>query len=142
MDACVAALQGIEMDASQIHVERFASLPDEEDAAGTPAAELPPAEGVDEAEVEIAHQGQVHRLRCGGSETILDAAMRSASSCRIPAAPGFARRACARCRKGVCTCRPTKCSTRRTWPRAGRWPAGRYRPAPPVRGDSRNRPGR
>lgn len=77
MEACVAALQGIEMDASQIHVERFASLPDEEDAAATPAAELPPAEGVDEAEVEIAHQGQVHRLRCGGSETLLDAAMRS-----------------------------------------------------------------
>ena len=80
MDACVAALEGIEMDAAQIHVERFASLPDEEDAAAAQAAAAAasaPAEGgVDSAEVEISHQGRLHRITCGGHETILDVALR------------------------------------------------------------------
>ena len=74
MEACLAALQGIEMDADQVHVERFASLPDEEDAVAAPP---PPAEErVAEAEIEISHQGQVHRIRCGGDESILEAALR------------------------------------------------------------------
>jgi 3-ketosteroid 9alpha-monooxygenase subunit B len=75
MDACVAALQGIEMDPAQIHVERFASLPDEEDAAACAPAPAP-VDGVDEAEVEVSHQGQLHRITCGGSESILEAALR------------------------------------------------------------------
>lgn len=75
MDACVAALQGIEMDAAQIHVERFASLPDEEDAAAAVPAPAP-VDAVDEAEIEISHQGQVHRITCRGNESILEAALR------------------------------------------------------------------
>ena len=76
MDACVAALQGIEMDSTQIHVERFASLPDEEDTASASAAAIAPADGVDIAEIEISHQGQLHRISCGGHETILEVALR------------------------------------------------------------------
>lgn len=76
MDACVAALQGIEMDAAQIHVERFASLPDEEDTAAAAAAAQTPADAVASAEIEIAHLGQVHRITCGGHETILEVALR------------------------------------------------------------------
>ena len=76
MDACVAALQGIEMDAAQIHVERFASLPDEEDTATAAAAAQTPADAVASAEIEIAHLGQVHRITCGGHETILEVALR------------------------------------------------------------------
>lgn len=77
MEACIAALQGIEMDPVQIHVERFASLPDEETAADESVAPPPVPDAVDEAEVEIAHQGQVFRVRCSGSEPILDAALRA-----------------------------------------------------------------
>ena len=76
MDACVAALQGIEMDSTQIHAERFASLPDEEDTASASAAAIAAADGVDIAEIEISHQGQLHRISCGGHETILEVALR------------------------------------------------------------------
>lgn len=73
MDAAVAALEAIEMPAARIHVERFASLPDEN---STPANEPPPPNAVDEAEVELTLDGQVHRYTCGGNETLLDAALR------------------------------------------------------------------
>ena len=79
MDASVAALQGIEMDAEHIHVERFASLPDEEDVAAAAAAvEAAPAVAavVDEAEVEVRIGGQLHHIVCGGNETLLEAALR------------------------------------------------------------------
>jgi 3-ketosteroid 9alpha-monooxygenase subunit B len=79
MDAAVAALQGIEMAPGQIHVERFASLPDEEDAAAASAlsaAEAPP-DGVDRAELEILLDGAMHTIPCGGNETLLDAALRA-----------------------------------------------------------------
>jgi len=72
MDASAAALASIGLADEQVHIERFASLPDEEEAAAVPAA---PA-AVAQAEVEISHQGQVHQVRCGGQETILDAALR------------------------------------------------------------------
>lgn len=77
MDAAVAALQAIEMAAEQIHVERFASLPDEEDTAAlnAVAAAEAPAPSVEMAEVEVALDGQLHRLRCGGGQTLLDAAL-------------------------------------------------------------------
>ena len=77
MDAAVAALQAVEMTPEQIHVERFASLPDEEDAAAlnaTAAAEAP-APTVDEAEVELSLDGTVHKIVCGGGQTLLDAAL-------------------------------------------------------------------
>lgn len=79
MDASVAALQAIEMRAEQIHVERFASLPDEEDttALNAAAAAEAPADGVAEAELEILLDGVVHTITCGGNETLLDAALRA-----------------------------------------------------------------
>lgn len=79
MDAAVAALQAIEMPPGQIHVERFVSLPDEETQAATAAAVLaepPLADAVDGADVELLLDGQTHQLRCGGTETLLEAALR------------------------------------------------------------------
>lgn len=74
MDAAVAALQAIEMDDAQIHVERFASLPDEDG----PAAEAPPVPGaVEQAQLEIVLNGATHALDCAGGETVLEAALRA-----------------------------------------------------------------
>jgi 3-ketosteroid 9alpha-monooxygenase subunit B len=75
MDAAVAALQAIEMPQERVHVERFASLP-EEDAVADTSHEAPP-DAVDEAEVELRLDGQVHHLRCRGNETLLDVALRA-----------------------------------------------------------------
>lgn len=80
MDAAVAALQAIAMAPEQIHVERFISLPDEETQAATVAAAqaAPPLpDAVDEAEVEVKLNGELHTLRCGGTETLLEAALRA-----------------------------------------------------------------
>ena len=80
MDAAVAALQAIEMAPEQIHVERFASLPDEEDVAAlnaAAAAAVPADGGVAEAELEITLDGGVHTVTCGGNETLLEAALRA-----------------------------------------------------------------
>lgn len=79
MDAAVAALQGVEMSAAQIHVERFVSLPDEEDtaAASALAAAEVQLDGVEHAELEILLDGAVHTIPCGGNETLLDAALRA-----------------------------------------------------------------
>jgi 3-ketosteroid 9alpha-monooxygenase subunit B len=76
MDAAVAALQLIAMPDAQIHVERFVSLP-EEDAPATVLSRPAAADTVDEAEVELHLDGQVHHLRCDGTETLLDAALRA-----------------------------------------------------------------
>lgn len=77
MDAAVAALQAIEMPSARIHVERFASLPDEEDAAGAgmPAAAEAPVSAIAEAQIELLLDGEVHRFRCAGDQPILDAAL-------------------------------------------------------------------
>ncbi len=80
MDAAVAALQALEMAPEKIHVERFASLPDEETQAAASAAAqaAPPLPGaVDEAELEVLLDGELHALRCGGTETLLEAALRA-----------------------------------------------------------------
>lgn len=80
MDAAVAALQAIEMTPEQIHVERFASLPDEEDTTARHAAAVagtPPDGGVAEAELEIMLDGAVHTVTCSGTETLLEAALRA-----------------------------------------------------------------
>jgi 3-ketosteroid 9alpha-monooxygenase subunit B len=79
MEAAVAALQGIEMASGQIHVERFVSLPDEEDTAAASAlsATEAPQDGVDQAELEILLDGAMHAIPCGGNETLLDAALRA-----------------------------------------------------------------
>ena len=96
MDAAVAALQAIEMHAEQIHVERFASLPDEEDSAAlhaAAAAEAPP-DGVDEAEIEVTLDGTVHTIPCGGQETLLEAALRAGLNAPYSCQAGM----CASCR--------------------------------------------
>ena len=80
MDAAVAALQAIEMPSERIHVERFASLPDEETLAATAAADqaAPPLpDAVDEAIVEVLLNGETHTLHCGGNETLLEAALKA-----------------------------------------------------------------
>ena len=80
MDAAVAALQALNLAAEHIHVERFVSLPDEEALAAATAAakEAPPLpDAVDQAEVEVLLDGQVHTLHCGGTETLLEAALRA-----------------------------------------------------------------
>lgn len=80
MDAAVAALQAIEMPSERIHVERFASLPDEETLAAASAAAqaAPPLPGaVDEAVVEVLLDGETHTLRCSGTETLLEAALKA-----------------------------------------------------------------
>ncbi len=77
MDAAVAALEAIEMPSERIHVERFASLPDEEDAAelNAAAAAAAPAPAIAEAAIEIMLDGTVHHITCRGDQAILDAAL-------------------------------------------------------------------
>lgn len=80
MDAAVAALHAIEMPSERIHVERFASLPDEETlaAANAIAQAAPPLpDAVDEAVVEVRLDGATHTLHCGGTETLLEAALKA-----------------------------------------------------------------
>lgn len=84
MDAMASALAQSGLAESRIHVERFISLPDEEDAQPIEAA-TPPA--VDSAQVSLLLDGSEHRFACGGSETLLDAAERHGlslpQSCRV-----------------------------------------------------------
>ncbi|RJG19008.1 ferredoxin--NADP reductase [Massilia cavernae] len=83
MDAAVAALEQVEMAPARVHVERFVSLPDEEDS---PAPAPAPPGGVAGAELEILLDGVTHRIDCGGDETLLAAAARAGvvlpSSCQ------------------------------------------------------------
>lgn len=76
MDAAVAALASIDMPSEKIHVERFISLPAED--TPSPVHSKPSAQAtIDEAEVELHLDGQVHHLRCAGTETLLEAALRA-----------------------------------------------------------------
>ncbi len=79
MDAAVAALEAIGMGAEQIHVERFASLPDEEAVAeiNAAAAAAAPPPAIDEAQLDIRLEGVDHVIRCRGDETLLEAALRA-----------------------------------------------------------------
>lgn len=81
MDAAQAALIAAGMADEVVHVERFVSLPDEEQlqqmqaqaqeaAAATPAA-------VDEAQVHVRLDGENYEFTCGGNETVLEAATRA-----------------------------------------------------------------
>ena len=74
MDAVETALQQIGMDPDHIHVERFVSLPDEEERDAVLAEQASEPAAVDSAEVEIELDGQVHQISCGGNETVLKAA--------------------------------------------------------------------
>ena len=65
------------MPSDLVHVERFASLPDEQAVAANAAAaqaELLP-DAVPQARLGLRLDGVDHELICQGSETILDAAL-------------------------------------------------------------------
>ena len=85
-DAMATALAQAGLDPERVHVERFVSLPDEEDAQPAVAADAPPPQ-VDAAEVSLLLDGSEHHFSCGGSETLLDAAERHGiavpHSCRV-----------------------------------------------------------
>jgi 3-ketosteroid 9alpha-monooxygenase subunit B len=72
MDCALQALRGMGVAPARIHVERFVSLPDEEDAA--PVVE-PGASGQIRLDVEL--DGVHHELTCSRSEPILDAMLRA-----------------------------------------------------------------
>lgn len=77
MDAMVSALDRAGMPAEQVHVERFVSLPDEEDVAAINAAAPAPAATVERATVEMELDGELYTLEVGGTETLLDAALKA-----------------------------------------------------------------
>ncbi|MCC4117557.1 ferredoxin--NADP reductase [Aromatoleum toluclasticum] len=79
MDASVAALESIGMPGDAVHVERFVSLPDEEDVAAVSAAAaaVAPTAAVEQAELEVSLDGERHTIACGGSETLLEAMLRA-----------------------------------------------------------------
>jgi len=77
MDAMVSALDKAGMAAERVHVERFVSLPDEEDVAAINAAAPAPAAAVERATVELELDGEVHVLDVAGTETLLDAALKA-----------------------------------------------------------------
>jgi len=93
MDAAQAALRAIDMPPDAIHVERFASLPDEEEAAAqrTPCNE---AAGIEHSELEITLDGREHCVAASGSESVLDAALRAGLAIPYSCREGF----CASCR--------------------------------------------
>lgn len=84
MDSAATALHGLEVEPSRIHVERFVSLPDEEDVA--PVAE---AAAGNEVKVEVELDGAVHEVSGSDNEPILDAMLRAGirapHSCRTGA---------------------------------------------------------
>lgn len=72
MDCAIETLRGLKVASSRIHVERFVSLPDEED---TPPARVAEAKGEIRLEVEL--DGQHHELTCSRNEALLDAMLRN-----------------------------------------------------------------
>jgi 3-ketosteroid 9alpha-monooxygenase subunit B len=72
MECALEALRGLSVASARIHVERFVSLPDEEDAI--PVAETA-ATGDVHLEVEL--DGEHHELTCSRDEPLLDAMLRA-----------------------------------------------------------------
>ena len=72
MDCALEALRGLSVAPARIHVERFVSLPDEEDAI--PVVESG-RDGQIQLEVEL--DGVHHELTCSRGEPILDAMLRA-----------------------------------------------------------------
>ena len=72
MECALDALRGLNVAPARIHVERFVSLPDEEDAV--PVVD-PDANGRVQLEVEL--DGVHHDLTCSRGEPILDAMLRA-----------------------------------------------------------------
>lgn len=104
MDAAVEALHGLEFPTSRVHVERFVSLPDEEEAASTPS----PADAAASATVRLAVHldGSAHEIACSPQETLLDAMLRAG----IRAPHSCKAGACASC---MCTVESGRVSLRR-----------------------------
>jgi 3-ketosteroid 9alpha-monooxygenase subunit B len=87
MDSAVEALHGLDLPAERIHVERFVSLPDEEDMPeATSAAE---AEASASVQLTVHLDGQRQVIACSPKESLLDAMLRSGirapHSCRAGA---------------------------------------------------------
>ena len=72
MDCALEAVRGLGVAPARIHVERFVSLPDEEDAA--PSVE---AGASGEVRLEVELDGTHHELSCSRREPILDAMLRA-----------------------------------------------------------------
>jgi 3-ketosteroid 9alpha-monooxygenase subunit B len=72
MECALEALRGLGVAPARIHVERFVSLPDEEDAAPATASA---ASGDIHLEVEL--DGEHHELSCSRDEPLLDAMLRA-----------------------------------------------------------------
>lgn len=85
MDSAAKALRGLEVEPSRIHVERFVSLPDEEDVAPVAAAVAPG----NEVQLEVELDGALHEISGSDHEPILDAMLRAGirapHSCRTGA---------------------------------------------------------
>jgi 3-ketosteroid 9alpha-monooxygenase subunit B len=94
MDAAVEALRGVEFSTSQIHVERFVSLPDEEDAV--PGPSTAEAEASATVQLEVHLDGEKHEIACSPQESLLDAMLRAG----IKAPHSCKAGACASC---MCT---------------------------------------
>lgn len=79
MDAAQQAMIDAGMPAEQVHVERFASLPDEETLQQMQLESAANAEApvVSEATVQLRLDGQDYEFNCSGSETILEAGLRA-----------------------------------------------------------------
>lgn len=75
MDAAEAALAEVGMDPDHVHVERFISLPDENEREA--AQDVSDHEAVvSQAQVAIDLYGTEHQINCKGDETLLKAAER------------------------------------------------------------------
>jgi 3-ketosteroid 9alpha-monooxygenase subunit B len=72
MDCALEALRGLGVAPARIHVERFVSLPDEEDAAP-----VNDRVGDDQIQLEVELDGAHHELTCSRGEPILDAMLRA-----------------------------------------------------------------
>ncbi len=84
MECAMEALRGLEIEPARIHVERFVSLPDEEDVPPAPEAHATaPAEQV---KLEVELDGNHYDLACAANEPLLDAMLRAGlkapNSCR------------------------------------------------------------
>jgi 3-ketosteroid 9alpha-monooxygenase subunit B len=85
MDTALAAVRTLGLPPARVHVERFVSLPDEEDAAPETAAAAADAE----IHLEVELDGVHHELKCSRSEPLLNAMLRAGlkapHSCRAGA---------------------------------------------------------
>lgn len=88
MSTAVSALEGLGFEPERVHVERFASLPDEADATAPDDKALPDAG--EAATLEIGLDGATHSVSVAPGETLLEAAVRAGLQ------PPFS------CQAGVC----------------------------------------